>query len=182
MLIKSLKKIRIFLLRNIIWRRFEIGEKIHVGRGVTFWARNSLRIGNNVYVGRYSSIECDAEIGDEVLISNFVQIVGRYDHHFLQVGSPIRSASQIRDNDYDWRGLNSKVVIEDDVWIGVGAVILSGVVVGAGAIISAGAVVTKNVPSYSIVGGNPARVISQRFSTDEAQTHEDTWKSMGARP
>ena len=55
-------------------------------------------------------------------------------------------------------------VIGNDVWIGYGAVILNGITIGDGAIIGAGSVVTKDVPPYSIVGGNPASVIRMRFS------------------
>jgi maltose O-acetyltransferase len=54
------------------------------------------------------------------------------------------------------------VVIEDDVWIGTRAIILPGVTVHHGSIIAAGAVVTKDVPEYAIVGGNPAKVIKYR--------------------
>lgn len=56
------------------------------------------------------------------------------------------------------------IVIGHDVWIGHGAVILSGVQVGSGAIIGAGSIVTKDIPPYSIVVGNPAKVINYRFS------------------
>lgn len=58
------------------------------------------------------------------------------------------------------------VIIGNDVWIGAEAMILSGVTIGDGAVIGARAVVTKDVPPYAIVGGNPARVIRMRF--DEA--------------
>ncbi len=58
------------------------------------------------------------------------------------------------------------IVIKDDVWIGTGAIILSGVTLGQGAVIAAGAVVVKDVPPYAIVGGNPAKVIKYRFSKD----------------
>jgi len=62
----------------------------------------------------------------------------------------------------------SPVVIEDDVWIGHGATILKGVRIGRGSIVAAGAVVTKNVPSYSIVGGIPAKIIKSRnYVTDQ---------------
>lgn len=56
------------------------------------------------------------------------------------------------------------IIIGDDVWIGYGATILSGVQIGQGAVIAAGAVVSKDVPPYAIVGGIPAKVIKYRFS------------------
>lgn len=171
-IILYLKKARITLLTKILWRRFYIGKNFHAGRGVVLWAKQRLVIGDNVYIGRYSSIECDAIIGDDVLISNFVKVVGRYDHCYHQVGAPIRRASQIRDLDYSWKGLNSSVEIGRDVWIGAGAVILSGVSVGRGAIISAGAVVTKDIQPYEVVGGNPAKLISRRFNDVDLERHE----------
>lgn len=58
------------------------------------------------------------------------------------------------------------IVIDDDVWIGCNVTIMSGVHIGQGAVIAAGAIVTKNVPPYAIVAGNPARVIRYRFAED----------------
>src|SRR5260221_345194 len=73
----------------------------------------------------------------------------------------------------DWRkpiGLQGKpqpkIVIEDDVWIGINAIILPKVTIGRGAIIAAGAVVTKDVEPYAVVGGVPARLIKYRFDTE----------------
>ena len=54
------------------------------------------------------------------------------------------------------------IVIGDDVWIGARVIILPGVKVGTGSIVGAGAVVTKDVPDYAVVGGNPAHVIKMR--------------------
>jgi acetyltransferase-like isoleucine patch superfamily enzyme len=54
------------------------------------------------------------------------------------------------------------IIIEDDVWIGACAIILKGVTIGEGAIVAAGSVVTKNVEPYSLVGGNPAKLIKYR--------------------
>jgi len=58
------------------------------------------------------------------------------------------------------------IVVEDDVWIGYGATILSGVTIGRGAVIAAGALITKDVPNYSIVGGVPAKIIRKRFGEE----------------
>lgn len=61
------------------------------------------------------------------------------------------------------------ITIGDEVWIGTRAMIFSGVTVGKGAIIAAGALVTKDVPPYAIVGGNPAKIIRFRFQEDVIQ-------------
>lgn len=61
------------------------------------------------------------------------------------------------------------IIVEDDVWIGYGAVILSGVTIGQGAVIAAGSVVTENVEPYAIVGGVPARLIRYRFNKELIQ-------------
>jgi len=63
--------------------------------------------------------------------------------------------------------------IGHDVWVGFGVTILSGVTIGNGAIIGACSVVTKDVPSYHIVAGNPARAISQRFTDDQIKKLSD---------
>lgn len=63
---------------------------------------------------------------------------------------------------FDWRRSHA-VTIGHDVWIGHGAIILAGRTVGTGAVVAGGAVVTKDVPDYTIVAGNPARVIRRRF-------------------
>lgn len=63
-------------------------------------------------------------------------------------------------HDKDWSIVNSKpVVIKDDAWIGMNVIILKGVTVGQGAVIAAGSVVTKDVPDWSVVAGNPAKVV-----------------------
>ena len=58
------------------------------------------------------------------------------------------------------------ITIDDDVWIGYGAIIMSGVHIGQGAVVASGAIVTKNVDPYAIVGGVPAKLIRYRFSGD----------------
>lgn len=62
------------------------------------------------------------------------------------------------------------IIIEDDVWIGYNALILSGVKIGKGAVIGAGSVIAKDIPPYAIVVGNPGKIIKYRFTEDVIQT------------
>lgn len=162
-----LRKIRHFFLIYLKWSRYSFGRNPYIGRSVYMWAKNSIMIGDDFYIGKYSQIECDAVIGNDVMFANYVALIGRHDHDFSSIGTPMRHSSSIRDKHYVWKGLNEKVVIEDDVWVGHGAIILSGVTVGQGSIIAAGSVVTGDVQPYSIYGGNPARKIKDRFLTEE---------------
>lgn len=181
-LIIILKKIRDWYLIRYKWNHFRIGKNLHAGRGVFLWAKDSISIGDNFYIGKYSIIESDALIGNNVIFANHVSLIGRYDHHFQQLGVPIRLAMQIRDNDYDWKGLGQKIVIEDDVWIGLGSIVLSGVTIKTGSIIAAGSVVTKDVEPYSIYAGNPAKKIRDRFDNiNQLQEHIRLYKQNFAK-
>lgn len=139
------------------------GHDLHLGTRTRIWAPNHVTIGNNVYVGKDVHIECNADIGDYVMIANRVALVGRHDHDFRTVGVPVRFSPWVGSANIPSTYRDEKVVIETDVWLGFGAVVLSGVCVGRGAIVAAGSVVTKSVEPYAIVGGNPARQIGRRF-------------------
>lgn len=70
----------------------------------------------------------------------------------------------------DLEGISKgNIIVKDDVWIGYGATIMSGVEIGQGAVVAAGAVVTKDVPPYAIVGGVPAKVIKYRYDKDAVE-------------
>lgn len=161
------RKIRHIFLIYFKWRRYSFGRNPYIGRSVYMWAKTSIVIGDDFYIGKYSQIECDAVIGNDVMFANYVALIGRHDHNYSLIGTPMRHSSSIRDRNYNWKGLNEKVVIEDDVWVGHGAIILSGVTVRQGSIIAAGSVVTCDVEPCSIYGGNPARKIKDRFVTEE---------------
>lgn len=167
-MISLIKKLRIFYLVNIKWKNYIIGKGFHAGIRVRLWAKDVLQIGRNFYIGRDSQIETDCIIGDNVILGNKVGIVGKYDHNYQQVGVPIRLASTIRDNDYNWKGKGLTTIIGNDVWIGYGAIIMQGVKINDGAIIAAGSVVSKDVEPYSIYGGVPAKKIADRFPDMES--------------
>lgn len=161
-----LHNLRHFYLIHFKWRSYKFGRNIYIGRAVYMWAKHLITIGDNFYIGKFSQIECDAEIGNNVMLANFVALIGRHDHNYSEIGVPIRLAGKIRDDDYSGQGLNEKVVIGDDVWVGHGSIILSGVEIGRGSIVAAGSVVTRDIESFSIYAGNPARKIKTRFDTE----------------
>ena len=160
-------QIKVFSCRKIVTH----GKDLHIGARTRIWAPNRVIIGNNVYIGKDVHIECNADIGDYVMVANRVALVGRHDHDFRAVGIPMRFSPWVGSANPPSPYRDEKIVIEPDVWLGFGAVVLSGICVGRGAIVAAGSVVTKNVEPYSIVGGNPAREIGRRF-TDESRVAE----------
>jgi chloramphenicol O-acetyltransferase type B len=172
MIVVFLKKARNFFLRKIIYRKYEIDRGFYSGARVRIWGKSKIKIGKNFYIGRDSFIETDVNIGDDVIFGNRVAIIGRYDHCYQQVGTPIRLSIQIRDKSYNWKGLGLTTIIENDVWVGYGATILGGVKIGEGSIIGAGSLVTKDVAPYSIYAGTPARKVKDRFECfEDLQKH-----------
>ena len=171
MILRKLKQLRCqFLLitkRNII-----LGKTSTFGRGTVFYAPNQMEIGENVYIGKYCSLETDIEIGNDVLLGNNVGLIGKYDHDFSCIGKSIKDSPWIGDPEYQFKGKGLKIVIENDVWIGYGSIIVSGVHIGRGAIVAAGSVVLKDVEPYTIVAGNPAKVVSKRFDIEQIREHE----------
>lgn len=153
-------------------KNIHIGNRTTFGRGTVFYAPNSMTIGENVYIGKYCSLETDIEIGNDVLIGNNVGLIGKYDHDYSCLGKSIKDSPWIGDSNYQFKGKGLKILIENDVWIGYGSVVVSGVHIGRGSIIAAGSVVLKDVEPYTIVAGNPATVISKRFDEEQIKEHE----------
>lgn len=147
---------------------------LHIGKGCRIWAPNFINIGKNVYIGKNVTIECNCNIGDYCLIANNVAFIGRNDHDFKAIGIPVRFAPWIGNakSNNSCEQHENIIMVGEDVWIGYGVIILTGVNIGKGAIIAAGSVVTRDVPNYAIIGGVPAKVISNRFTDEEIIKHE----------
>jgi acetyltransferase-like isoleucine patch superfamily enzyme len=112
-----------------------------------------LTIGNNVGIAQncFIQVRGNVEIGNDVIFGPNVSIFSE-NHNFDNPDMPVSKQGETRIG----------VKIEDGVWIGTRAVILDGVVLGKNSIVAAGSVVTKNVPSYAIVAGIPAKIIKNR--------------------
>lgn len=151
----------------------DFGRDIHISANVRLWAPKHINIGHNVYIGKGTHIEANTTIGNYCLIANDVAFVGKNDHDYGCVGTPIRYAPWIVEyEDDDYRKLE-EVTIADDVWVGYRSIIMTPVSIGRGAIIATGSVVVKDVRPYEIVAGIPARVVGMRFdSEEEIKEHE----------
>jgi galactoside O-acetyltransferase len=120
----------------------------------------SVSIGGRTFIGG-SSILCSEKIsiGDDVLISFGVTIVD-HDSHSVDFSYRKNDVCAWYRGEKDWTYvIRRPVVIEDKSWVGMHVIILKGVTIGEGAVVAAGSVVTKDVPPYTVVAGNPARVI-----------------------
>jgi acetyltransferase-like isoleucine patch superfamily enzyme len=140
--------------------------EIHIGddvtiNGVNTFSTNNMRsrpvmkIGSGCYIGHQVSISVASSviIGNHCLIADRVMISDNDGHPLDPVAR--RMGLPVPDEDV------APVVLEDDVWVGSRAVILKGVKVGTGSVVGAGAVVTRDVPPFVVVAGNPARVVKQ---------------------
>jgi len=155
------QKIRAFLCRRIFKKA---GKNINIEHGVFFASGRDIEIGDNSGIGLNARITGPLKIGNDVMMGPDVMIFTQ-NHETSRLDIPMRLQTAPK----------KPVVIEDDVWIAARVIILPGVTVHRGAIIGAGAVVTKDVPEYAVVGGNPARVIKYRNA--EKSTEQSTAKN-----
>lgn len=123
-------------------------------------------IGRHSYTGKNTSI-IDSSIGNFASISWNVTIGGA-NHNYNKITTHSFLYNDIDNIRPDNSGIaydrfTEKCDIENDVWIGTGAIILRDVHIGNGAVIAAGSIVTKDVSDYAVVAGNPAKVIKYRF-------------------
>ena len=140
------------------------GKHARCPMSVSFWSpHRRIVLGDYVQFGPGCSVQCDITFRSKIIARN-VAFIGRDDHLTGAVGKAIWDSG---------RGDSFETIVEDDVWIGHGAVIIAGVTIGRGSVVAAGSVVTRDVPRYSIVAGVPARAVKMRFMPDQIRIHED---------
>jgi len=149
--------------------RITIGNNCDVSEGVVFAPIGSnngkkyssrIQVGNNVHFGTEDRIASmnSVIIEDDVLFAAFVHITD-HSHEYRNVGIPVVNQSVFS---------KGPVTIKKGSWLALGCHVLSGVTIGEYSVVAANSVVTKDVPPYSVVAGNPARLVSQfNFETGE---------------
>ena len=133
------------------WNKFKLGaystieDFSAINNGV-----GSVIIGDRTKIGLSNTIIGPVSIGNDIRLAQNITLSG-LNHNYTDVDLPIHV-----------QGVSTApIVIEDETWIGANVVILAGITIGKHCIVAAGSVVTKNVPSYSVAVGNPARVVKK---------------------
>jgi acetyltransferase-like isoleucine patch superfamily enzyme len=130
----------------------EVGEGVQFGKHVR--VPTGSRLGHYCYIGAGFYSPSPVCIGDLSMLSTSVRIVGA-DHGIDNPERPTR---------LDFRWKHNITIIGADAWLGHDVVLKAGITIGLGSVVAAGSIVTKNVPPNTIVGGNPAKVIRERFN------------------
>jgi len=170
------------VLRRLYYKpRFRhMGKNVSIPPGCTIRGEKNIILGNNVGIGLYAQLYAGIkkntgfmEIGDHTALNSYVMLnadtegeirIGK--HVLIGPNVVFRASNHVfegKDTIIRQQGHNpGRIIVGDDVWIGANAVILPNVDVGKGAVIGAGSVVNKDVASYSIVGGVPAKQLGKR--------------------
>ncbi len=142
-------RLRVFCVKHIIK---SCGTITTVNRHAYFGT------GRNIVMGDYSGLGADCIVPNNIVIGKYVMMAPRC---FIADNNHVSDRVDIP-MCFQGKTKSKVTIIEDDVWIGTGAILTPGHRIGKGSIIAAGAVVTKDVAEYSVVGGNPAKLIRMR--------------------
>ncbi|MDF3056736.1 MAG: hypothetical protein K0R17_951 [Rariglobus sp.] len=156
-------------LSQVAWA--EVGASCYLApsASITGWPGRGLRLGDHCFVAANSYVTDQVHLGNHCTLNPFVTLRGKieggdgirigaytcmvgFNHGFADPDVPI----------FRQPHTSKGIVLGDDIWIGAQVTVVDGVRIGSHSIVAAGAVVTKDVPDYAIVGGNPARVIRMR--------------------
>lgn len=146
-----------------------LGDRSYIAGGAIVRSTR-LVTGSDCSMNSYSILSGDITMGNGVRIASHASLYG-FNHGYAVTDVPVfRQPLTVKG-----------IVIGDDVWIGANAVILDGVRIGSHSIVAAGAIVTRDVPAYSIVGGNPARLIRSRLAGETVTEDHKEDKVMGEK-
>lgn len=148
---------------RVQWRKLNTHNRTIAS---TFFPIDKVKVGNHTYGDLHIQSQKDYDegliIGHYCSIARGVWFLLGGNHHYHRFSTYPFRAIFINDSIIETT-TKGKIIVEDDVWIGTEAFIMPGLTVGKGAVIAARSVVTRSVPPYAIVGGNPAKVIKYRF-------------------
>lgn len=149
----AIHKIRIWRIRGSGRFHFVFGSHVAIAKSADVRPPHHFELGHHVSIGKCFTCEADLRVGNYVLISSNVSVVGN-DHPFDEPEKTVFTQPRT-----DW----SPVTIGSDVLIGFGTIIVGPVKIGDGCIVGAGSVVTRDLPPYTICAGVPAKPIRQRY-------------------
>jgi maltose O-acetyltransferase len=141
--------LRVFLVKKML---NSCGKGLRVARHANISSGQRVSLGNNCALAENLLILGDVNIGDDLMLGPQVVMIS-YNHEYSDSAIPMRAQGASR---------SRPITIGDDVWVGMRAMIMPGVTIGSHSIIAAGSIVTKDVPDWAIVGGNPAKIIKYR--------------------
>lgn len=152
-------------IRLAYWRNRLRNDKLRlVGFAAKIHGSHLLELGENFILGDHAVMVIgDSDpvyVGDNCAIA-YGSYVRSANHRFDDVSAPILAQGHSSKR-IEYRGRNYSIVIEDDVWVGARCIVLTGAFIGRGSVVAAGSVVSSAIPEFSIVAGNPARVVANR--------------------
>ena len=140
--------------RNFLASRLiaSFGRSVRVNPKAGFGSGHRISVGDNCNLSSGMKVIGDLVLGDDVMLGPEVVFIS-YNHEVSDLEVPMRAQGATE---------SKPVIVGNDVWIGMRVMVMPGVTIGSHSIVAAGSVVTKDVPEWAIVGGNPAKVIKYR--------------------
>lgn len=137
--------------------KIHIGKKFSIGYNSEIYSwNNEILIGNNTSINDNCKIYGNIVIGSNCLFASNIYLSSGSHNFKIDPFLPIKDQDRLSDN-------NEQIIIEDDCWIGFGVVVMQGIYIGKGAVIGSNTVITKDILPYTVNGGIPNKIISNRL-------------------